>query len=84
MIAVFFAGAMIGVGATLLFAMWLAARPKSDKAPDNVNSFSATSVTMGGNQTPPEVQIDKQMLTKILKAYGADKYFELPDQNTRH
>jgi hypothetical protein len=83
MIAGIFLGVMIGVAGMLLFAMYLGARkPQADKARDNVNSFSATSVSMG-NQPTDAVQIDKELLTKILRAHVADKLIELPT-TTRH
>jgi hypothetical protein len=80
--ASFFFGVIVGAALLILVALWLAARPKPEQE-THQRGVSAVSVSMGGNQQPAEVQIDKQILTKILKAYGADKFFELPPM-TRH
>jgi hypothetical protein len=82
MIAGIFLGVMIGVAGMLLFAMYLGARKPAEIKPQHNGGVSTCSVSLGGNQTDEAVQCDKEMLTKILKAYGADKYFELP--TTRH
>jgi hypothetical protein len=82
MAAAFFGGFIVGAAVLILIALWLATR--STPAKTQANGISACSVTMGGNQTDAAVQCDKELLTKILRAYGADRYFELPDQNMRH
>jgi hypothetical protein len=80
--AAFFGGTAVGISAMILLAFYLAARPKTETTPQH-NGISAVSVSLGGNQTTEAVQIDKEMLTKILRAHGADKLIELPT-TTRH
>jgi hypothetical protein len=71
----------VGIFGVVLIAVHLAAanKAKKPKAPEPV-----TCGAIGlGNPTPDMVQIDKAMLTDILRAYGADRYFELPLPRTR-
>jgi hypothetical protein len=76
---IFFLGVVCGIAIVILYALWLAAKPKP--VTPAANGISTCSVSMSGDQTPEVVQIDKQMLEKILRAHGADK---LGIIHTRH
>ena len=75
MIAGLFLGAMIGVAATLLFAMWLANKPKQPEAIKPV-----CHVASSGTETVNVAHA--RLLNHALEQAGAGKLFEIP--TTRH
>jgi hypothetical protein len=71
-----FAGAVIGIAATLLFAMWLATRTK----PQPETRHTPIAMGLGGNAVGVE-SVNKEILDRVFKAYGDNKLFKIP---TRH